>query len=116
MTTTNSHPDSVTAEGEQTPAPRPRLSGLHPTTCLLAARGLRDFGDGFVAVLLPAYLLALGMTPLEVGVIVTVSLLGSAFLTIGAGPAGLTALTLLIAGSAPSSKDLMIRLIVNLLR
>ena len=30
-------------------------------------------------------------------------------------PAGLTALTLLIAGSAPSSKDLMIRLIVNLL-
>lgn len=31
-------------------------------------------------------------------------------------PAGLTALTLLIAGSAPSSKDLMIRLIVNLLR
>jgi prophage maintenance system killer protein len=31
-------------------------------------------------------------------------------------PAGLTALTLLIAESAPSSKDLMIRLIVNLLR
>ncbi len=30
-------------------------------------------------------------------------------------PRGLTALTLLIAESAPSSKDLMIRLIVNLL-
>jgi MFS family permease len=61
---------------------------LHPTTCLLAARGLRDFGDGFVAVLLPAYLLSLGFTPLEVGVIATVSLLGSAFLTIGAGLLG----------------------------
>ena len=61
---------------------------LHPTTCLLAARGMRDFGDGFVAILLPAYLLGLGFTPLEVGVIATVSLLGSAFLTIGAGLLG----------------------------
>ncbi|HEX7061932.1 MAG TPA: MFS transporter [Woeseiaceae bacterium] len=59
-----------------------------PTTCLLAARALRDFGDGFVAVLLPAWLLALGFTPLEVGVIATVSLLGSAFLTVGAGLLG----------------------------
>lgn len=68
----------------------PHASGfrLHPTTCLLAARALRDFGDGFVAVLLPAYLLALGFTPLEVGVIATVSLLGSAFLTIVAGLLG----------------------------
>lgn len=56
-----------------------------PTACLFTARALRDFGDGFVAVLLPVYLLALGLTPLEVGVISTVSLLGSAFLTIGVG-------------------------------
>lgn len=56
--------------------------------CLLPARALRDFGDGFVAVLLPVYLLALGFTPIEVGVIATVSLLGSAFLTIGAGLLG----------------------------
>lgn len=56
-----------------------------PTACLFAARALRDFGDGFVAVLLPVYLLALGLTPLEVGVISTVSLLGSAVLTIGVG-------------------------------
>jgi MFS family permease len=61
---------------------------VHPTTCLLAARALRDFGDGFVAVLLPVYLLALGFSPLQVGVIATVSLLGSAFLTIGAGLLG----------------------------
>lgn len=56
-----------------------------PTTCLFAARALRDFGDGFIAVLLPVYLLALGLTPLEVGVMSTVSLLGSACLTIGVG-------------------------------
>jgi MFS family permease len=65
-----------------------RIVGLQPTTCLLAARALRDFGDGFVAVLLPVYLLALGFSSLEVGVIATVSLLGSAFLTIGAGLLG----------------------------
>ena len=40
-------------------------------------------GDGFVAVLLPVYLLALGFAPLQVGVIATASLLGSALLTIG---------------------------------
>lgn len=61
---------------------------LGPTACLFAARALRDLGDGFVAVLLPVYLLALGSTPLEVGVISTVSLLGSAFLTIGVGLLG----------------------------
>jgi MFS family permease len=58
---------------------------LAPTTYLLAARALRDFGDGFIAVLLPVYLLALGFTPLEVGVIATAALLGSALLTIAVG-------------------------------
>lgn len=62
--------------------PRP---WLHPATCLFAARALRDFGDGFVAILLPVYLLALGFNPLEVGIIATVSLLGSALLTIAVG-------------------------------
>ncbi len=70
-------------------ASEPRaLAGLHPTFYLFAARSLRDFGDGFVAVLLPAYLLALGLTPLEVGVIATVSLLGSALLTMAIGLVG----------------------------
>ncbi|WP_292354828.1 MFS transporter [Mesorhizobium sp.] len=58
---------------------------IHPAIFLFAARALRDFGDGFVAVLLPVYLLALGFTPLQVGVIATASLLGSALLTIGVG-------------------------------
>ena len=61
---------------------------LGPLNCLFAARALRDFGDSFVAILLPAYLLALGFTPLEVGVLATVSLSGSACLTIGAGLLG----------------------------
>lgn len=62
--------------------------GLQPTTCLFGARALRDFGDGFVAVLLPFYLLALGLSPLEVGIVATTSLLGSACLTIGVGLLG----------------------------
>ena len=58
---------------------------VHPTIYLFSARALRDFGDGFVAVLLPVYLIALGFTPLQVGVIATAALLGSALLTLGAG-------------------------------
>ncbi len=52
------------------------------------ARALRDMGDGFLAVLLPAYLLGLSFSPLQVRVIATASLLGSALLTIGVGIAG----------------------------
>ena len=58
---------------------------IQPVTCLFAARALRDFGDGFVAVLLPAYLLALGLNAFEVGILATVSLLGSSLLTMAVG-------------------------------
>ena len=58
------------------------------TTYLLSARALRDFGDGFVAVLLPVYLVALGFSPLEVGIIATAALLGSALLTVATGILG----------------------------
>ncbi|CDX17791.1 Major facilitator superfamily MFS_1 [Mesorhizobium sp. ORS 3324] len=61
------------------------MERIHPAIFLFAARALRDFGDGFVAVLLPVYLLALGFTSLRVGIIATASLLGSALLTIGVG-------------------------------
>ena len=61
---------------------------IQPAIFLFAARALRDMGDGFVAVLLPVYLLALGFNPFEVGVIATASLLGSALLTIGVGVLG----------------------------
>src|SRR5258706_5193183 len=52
---------------------------------LLTARALRAVGDGFVAVLLPAYLLALGYGQLEVGLISTTTLLGSAAATLAVG-------------------------------
>jgi MFS family permease len=55
---------------------------------LLAARALRDFGDGFVAILLPVYLIAVGFSPLEIGAIATAALLGSALLTLGIGMIG----------------------------
>ncbi len=38
---------------------------IRPATYLFAARALRDFGDGFVAILLPVYLLALGFSGSE---------------------------------------------------
>jgi MFS family permease len=55
---------------------------------LLAARALRAFADGYMAVLLPAYLLAVGLGTLEVGVIATVTMLGSALATIAVGTWG----------------------------
>lgn len=61
---------------------------LSPTTRLLLARGLRDLGDGLVAVLLPVHLLALGMGSLEIGVVSTAALLGSACLTLLVGLLG----------------------------
>ena len=55
---------------------------------VLTARVLRAFADGFVAVLLPAYLLALGHGQLEVGVLSTATLFGSAFATLAVGQWG----------------------------
>lgn len=55
---------------------------------LLLARSLRGFCDGFVAVLLPAYLLALGLSTLAVGLISTSTLLGSAIATMLVGMLG----------------------------
>jgi MFS family permease len=52
---------------------------------LLISRGLRGFCDGFVAVLLPAYLLALGLGQVNVGLISTMTLVGSALATIAVG-------------------------------
>lgn len=52
---------------------------------LLISRGLRGFCDGFVAVLLPAYLLALGLAEVDIGLIGTTTLLGSAVATVAVG-------------------------------
>jgi MFS family permease len=68
---------------------------------LYAARALRDFGDGFIAVLLPVYLAALGLGALEIGFVATGALLGSALMTLGVGFLGARAdlRKLLIAAS-----------------
>ncbi|TXF12429.1 MFS transporter [Pelomicrobium methylotrophicum] len=55
---------------------------------LLIGRGLRAFVDGYVAVLLPAYLLALGFGTGEVGLLSTATLLGSALATLAVGAWG----------------------------
>lgn len=52
---------------------------------LIWAKGLRAVGDGYVSIILPAYLLALGYEPFEVGVLATATLLGSAVLTLLTG-------------------------------
>jgi MFS family permease len=55
---------------------------------VLTARALRALADGYMAVVLPAYLLAIGQGTLEVGVIATATLLGSALATLAVGAWG----------------------------
>jgi MFS family permease len=81
-------------------------------TRILLTRALRDFGDGYVAILLPVYLSALGYSAIEIGFIATVALLGSALLTLAIGLFGgryelrrllLTASTLMVITGAAFS-------------
>lgn len=55
---------------------------------ILIGKGLRSFADGYVAVLLPAYLLALGFNQFEVGLLGTLTLAGSALATLAVGSIG----------------------------
>jgi len=60
--------------------------GTTPETRILyAGRGLRAFADGFVSLLLPIYITALGFDVVAVGLISAATMLGSAALTIGVG-------------------------------
>jgi MFS family permease len=52
---------------------------------IVFARGLRGFCDGFVSVLLPVHLLALGHGAATVGLIATATLIGSSLLTLAVG-------------------------------
>lgn len=60
----------------------------HAVLPLLIGKALRAFADGYVAVLLPAYLLALGYGTLDVGILSTATLLGSALATLAVGAWG----------------------------
>jgi MFS family permease len=55
---------------------------------LIVGRALRAFSDGYVAVLLPAYLLGLGFGQFDVGLLSTVTLAGSALATLAVGAVG----------------------------
>ncbi len=94
------------AHVKRLPLTHPSLQRLEtalrdPVTCIYLARALRDFADGFVAILLPVYLAALGLGALEIGVVATLALAGSALMTLGMGLFGARAdqRTLLLAAS-----------------
>ncbi len=55
---------------------------------LLQTRGVRAFGDGVVSVVLAAYLAAAGLSDARIGIVVAVTLLGSAALTLAVGLRG----------------------------
>jgi len=64
-------------------------TGVEPgAALLLASRTLRGFADGFVAVLLPAYLGALGFGVVQIGLLGTLTLAGSAAATLAIGALG----------------------------
>ncbi|HEY2357559.1 MAG TPA: hypothetical protein VGH86_08920, partial [Phenylobacterium sp.] len=61
---------------------------MRSAVTLVAARGVRGFGDGFTSLLLPVYLTTLGFSAFRVGVLTTATLLGSAALTLAIGLVG----------------------------
>jgi MFS family permease len=76
-------------------------TSLEDLRLLLLAKALRGFADGFVSLLLPLHLLHLGFTPAQVGLIATMTLLGSGVLTllVGARAARYAYRTLLLAAT-----------------
>jgi MFS family permease len=61
------------------------VAGQTDVVNLYAARAARGFGDGFAAIILPAYLLEIGFNPLQIGLVATAALLGSAATTLAIG-------------------------------
>lgn len=58
---------------------------LRDARVLLWTRALRAFGDGYISLLLPFYLTLLGFDALEIGIIITATLLGAGSMTLGVG-------------------------------
>src|SRR5499426_3186011 len=61
------------------------MSAPSTIVTLYAARAARGFGDGFAAIILPAYLIEIGFNPFQVGLVATAALLGSAVTTLVIG-------------------------------
>jgi MFS family permease len=64
---------------------RSRLRKPSTLALLYTARASRGLGDGFATIVLPAYLIELGFSPFQIGVVATSALLGTAILTLGVG-------------------------------
>ena len=62
-----------------------RLAERADVLNLYAARAARGFGDGFAAIILPAYLLEIGFDPFQIGLVAAAALLGSAVTTLAVG-------------------------------
>src|SRR5258705_11395508 len=58
------------------------VAGGADVVLLYAARAARGFGDGFAAIILPAYLIEIGFDPFQIGLVAAAALLGSAALTL----------------------------------
>lgn len=67
---------------ENDPSPSLGLDPVDDVRRILVGRMIRGLADGFVSVLLAQYLVGLGFTPVQVGAIVTGTLVGSAVLTL----------------------------------
>jgi MFS family permease len=64
----------------------PRFPALSSSVLYIyAARAMRGFGDGFAAIILPAYLLEIGFDSFEIGIVAAAALLGSAAMTLTIG-------------------------------
>ena len=94
MTTSRPHPVRP-AQQPSAGTPRGPLArlllppGVDPGVApLLLARGLRGLADGYMAVLLPVYLLSIGLGLIEVGIVATATLFGSALATLAVGAWG----------------------------
>jgi MFS family permease len=61
------------------------MSAPSTIVTLYAARAARGFGDGFAAIILPAYLIEIGFNPFQVGLVATAALMGSAATTLAIG-------------------------------
>ncbi|MEX2293444.1 MAG: MFS transporter [Acidimicrobiales bacterium] len=83
-----------------------RLRASPDARRIVRTRGLRALIDGFVAVVLPSYLLAKGFSAAQVGAIISATLLGSAAVTLFVGMRG---------GAVPRRRLLQIMAIVMVL-
>jgi MFS family permease len=61
------------------------MSNSPHASLLYLARGVRGFSDGFATIILPVYLSAIGYDPVQIGFVLTGSLLGTAVFTLAIG-------------------------------